>query len=77
MSYRVDVQSAVQFFGEADTVISDAQAKLTFCASQLFDLALTGFGEAMKAGEDSHRSITIEATNIQAGALGLEDASHV
>jgi hypothetical protein len=47
MPHGVDVQSAIQFLSEADTIVTDAQSQFALFTFELLDIALAGFGETM------------------------------
>jgi hypothetical protein len=63
----VDDESVVGFFGEADAVVSDAEAKLFGVALQLLDVALAGLGEAVEGGQNPHGVGAVDAADIGAG----------
>ncbi len=66
MSYGVDVESVLGFFGEADAIVSDAKAQLAGVALQLLDVAFARLGEAVDRGEDALGGIAVDAADISA-----------
>jgi hypothetical protein len=64
----VDDEGVVGFFGEADAVVADAEAKLFGVALELLDVALAGLGEAVESGENPHGVGAVDAADI--GAWG-------
>ena len=57
----MDDEGVVGLFGEADAVVSDAEAKLFGVALELLDIALAGLGEAVEGGENPHGVGAVDA----------------
>src|SRR6266699_2063016 len=62
MTDGMNVQSVVGFFGEANSVIADAEAQFA--------------GLSLERGEDAHGGVTVEPPDISAGAFGPGDFLH-
>ena len=72
----MDAEGVVRFFGEADAVVTDAEAQLAGLSLELLGVAFAGFSKAKEYGEDAHGGIAVEAADIGAGALGPGDFLH-
>jgi hypothetical protein len=73
----VDDEGVLRFFGEADAVVADAEAKLFGVALQLLDVAFSGLGEAVEGGENAHGGGAVDAADIGAGRGRPVDQLHV
>ena len=76
MTDGVDAEGVVRFFGEADALVTDAEAQLAGLSLELFDVALASLGEAKECGEDAHGGVAVETADVGAGALGPDDFLH-
>jgi len=76
MTDGMNVQSVVGFFGEANSVIADAEAQFAGLSLELLDIALACLGETKERGEDAHGGVTVEPPDVSAGAFGPGDSPH-
>jgi hypothetical protein len=72
----MNAEGVLRFFGEADAVVTDAEAQLAGLSLKLLDVALASLGEAKECGEDTHGGVAVETADVGAGALGPGDFLH-
>ena len=64
------------FFGEANSVIADAEAQFAALSLELLDIVLACLGETKERGEDAHGGVTVEPPDVSAGPFGPGDFPH-
>lgn len=77
MPHGMDVQRAAGFFREANAIVADPQAQFAFLIPELSDIALAGFSETMKSGEDSHGCVAVKPANVEPRMFRPAYWSHV
>ncbi len=64
MANGVNVQRVGRFFGEANSIIADAQTIFFRFALQLLDVAFSRLRKPMKSSKDSHGRFAVDAANV-------------
>jgi hypothetical protein len=60
----MEVETVFRFFGKSQAVIAYAEPHFSRIALELLNVALAGFGKAMKSSENSHGIRSVHAANI-------------